>query len=329
MFYNYVIEPPSFLMIIPAERTPTMTSTRTATLTVQGTDIALKRTKLADYISLTDIARSREPEHANDLVRDWLKNRNTVEYLGIWETLQNPAFDVPEFDAIRVKAGLNSFAISPRQWIQRTGAIGLIVQTGQRAGTYAHPDIAFEFASWLSVEFKLYLTKEFQRLRLESDEEQALSWQLNRVFSKVSSRLHSQAIRANLIPASLSQEQASQTYGAEADLLNVALFGMTAREWREANPKLPGNMRDHATLEQLLVMVNLQTVNAELIRMGVSQPERLLRLNDLAIRQMEALVDAPTHPKAIGEQTSETALPPRVQLRLVPSDSQEIDPIAA
>ncbi len=306
-----------------------MTTNRTASLTVQGTDIALKRTKLADYLSLTDIARSREPLHANDLVRDWLKNRNTVEYLGIWETLQNPAFDVSEFDAIRVKAGLNSFALSPRQWIQRTGAIGLIVQTGQRAGTYAHPDIAFEFASWLSVEFKLYLTKEFQRLRLEADEEQALSWQLNRVFSKVSNRLHSQAIRANLIPASLSQEQAAQTYGAEADLLNVALFGMTAREWREANPKLPGNMRDHATLEQLLVLVNLQTVNAELIRMGVSQSERLLRLNDLAIRQMAALVDAPAHPKAIGEQIHETALPPRVQLRLVKSDLQELEDLAA
>jgi len=306
-----------------------MATNRNTSMTVQGNEIALKRTKLADYISLTDIARSRDSENANDLVRDWLKNRNTIEYLGIWETLQNPAFDVPEFDAIRVKAGLNSFALSPRQWIQRTGAIGLIVQTGQRAGTYAHPDIAFEFASWLSVEFKLYLTKEFQRLRLESDEEQALSWQLNRVFSKVSNRMHSQAIRANLIPASLSPEQAAQTYGAEADLLNVALFGMTAREWREANPKLPGNMRDHATLEQLLVLVNLQTVNAELIRMSVPQPERLLRLNDLAIRQMEALVDAPAHPKAIGEQQHETVLPPRVQLRLVTSDTQEPDAIAA
>lgn len=307
-----------------------MTAKPIKTLTVQGANIALKRTKWADYISLTDIARSRDAEHANDLVRDWLKNRNTVEFLGIWESLQNPKFDVPEFDAIRAKAGLNSFSLSPRQWIQRTGAIGLIAQTGQRPGTYAHPDIAFEFASWLSVEFKLYLTKEFQRLRLEADEEQALSWQLNRVFSKVSSRLHSQAIRANLIPGSLSPEQAAQTYGAEADLVNVALFGMTAREWREANPTLTGNMRDHATLEQLLVLVNLQTVNAELIRLGVPQSERLLRLNDLAIRQMEALVDAPTHPNAISEQTPEAALPPRVRLRLVDSPpAQERDEIAA
>jgi hypothetical protein len=306
-----------------------MTTNRTTQITVQGNEIALKRTKLADYISLTDIARSRDTENANELVRDWLKNRNTVEFLGMWETLQNPGFDVPEFDAIRARAGLNSFSLSPRQWIQRTGSIGLIVQTGQRAGTYAHPDIAFEFASWLSVEFRLYLTKEFQRLRLETDEEQALSWQLNRVFSKVSSRLHSQAIRANLIPASLSSEQAAQTYGAEADLVNVALFGMTAREWREANPKLPGNMRDHATLEQLLVLVNLQTVNAELIRLSVPQPERLLRLNDLAIRQMEALVVAPTHPKAIGDHAPDAALPPRVQLRLVESGSQDPDAIAA
>ncbi|MEZ4504391.1 MAG: KilA-N domain-containing protein [Thermomicrobiales bacterium] len=306
-----------------------MTAKPIKTLTVHGADIALKRTKWADYISLTDIARSRDAEHANDLVRDWLKNRNTVEFLGIWESLQNPNFDVAEFDAIRAKAGLNSFSLSPRQWIQRTGAIGLIVHTGQRAGAYAHPDIAFEFASWLSVEFKLYLTKEFQRLRLEADEEQALSWQLNRVFSKVSSRLHSQAIRANLIPGSLSPEQAAQTYGAEADLVNVALFGMTAREWREANPTLTGNMRDHATLEQLLVLVNLQTVNAELIRLGVPQSERLLRLNDLAIRQMEALVDAPTHPKTIGEQTSEAALPPRVRLRLVESLPVDQHDIAA
>ncbi len=306
-----------------------MATNRNTSMTVQGNEIALKRTKLADYISLTDIARSRDSENADALVRDWLKNRNTVEFLGLWETVQNPQFDVSEFDAICAKAGLNSFSLSPRQWIQRTNAIGLIVQTGQRAGTYAHPDIAFEFASWLSVEFKLYLTKEYQRLRLEADEEQALSWQLNRVFSKVSSRLHSQAIRANLVPVSLSPEQAAQTYGAEADLLNVALFGMTAREWREANPKLPGNMRDHATLEQLLVLVNLQTVNAELIRLGVPQPERLLRLNDLAIRQMEALVDAPTHPKAIGDQSPEAALPPRVQLRVVEAPVEDEQPIAA
>jgi hypothetical protein len=306
-----------------------MTTKSNKTLIVQGNEIALKRTKLADYISLTDIARSRDSENADALVRDWLKNRNTVEFLGLWETVQNPKFDASEFQAICAKAGLNSFSLSPRQWIQRTDAIGLIVQTGQHAGTYAHPDIAFEFASWLSVEFKLYLTKEYQRLRLEADEEQALSWQLNRVFSKVSSRLHSQAIRANLVPASLSPEQAAQTYGAEADLLNVALFGMTAREWREANPNLPGNMRDHATLEQLLVLVNLQTVNAELIRMGVPQAERLLRLNDLAIRQMEALVDAPTHPKAVGDQAQETALPPRVQLRVIEAPAEEEQPIAA
>lgn len=319
-----------------------MTTNRTKALTVQGTDITLKRTRLADYLSLTDIARTRDTEEPDALVRDWVKNRDTVEFLGLWETLQNPAFDTGEFDAIRAKAGLNSFALSPRQWIQRTGAIGLIVQAGRQAGVYAHPDIAFEFASWLSVEFKLYLTREFQRLRLEAEEEQALSWRLNRVFSKVSSKLHSQAIRANLIPASLSPEQAAQTYGAEADLLNVALFGVTAREWREANPKLPGNMRDHATLEQLLVLVNLQTVNAELIRLGISQPERLLRLNDLAIRQMGALVDAPTHPRAVaaGSVPGGSAapadggatvreLPPRLHLRIVETPAAAGEELAA
>ncbi len=311
-----------------------MASNRITSLTVQGNEIALKRTKLADYLNLTDIARSRDAENPDELLRDWLKNRNTIEYLGLWETLQNPKFDAGEYDTIRAKAGLNGVSLSPRQWIQRTRAIGLIVQTGQqRPGTYAHPDIAFEFASWLSVEFKLYLTREFQRLRLEAEEEQALSWQLNRAFSKVSSRLHSQAIRANLIPGSLSPEQAAATYGAEADLLNVALFGSTAREWREQNPKLAGNMRDHATLEQLLVLVNLQTVNAELIRLGLPQPERLLRLNDLAIRQMSALLDAPVPPRATGgDQHPDPPLPPRVHLRIVefPAEAvQEPEAIAA
>ena len=309
-----------------------MAISRTPYLSVQGNEIALKRTKLADYLNLTDIARSRETENTDDLVRDWLKNRNTIEFLGLWETLQNPTFDATEFEAIRAKAGLNEFSLSPRQWIQRTGAVGLLVQTGQYPGVYAHPEIAFEFASWLSVEFKLYLTREFQRLRAEADEAQALSWRLNRAFSKVSSKLHSQAIRANLIPGSLSPEQAAQTYGAEADLLNVALFGMTAREWREANPELSGNMRDHASMEQLLVLVNLQTVNAELIRLGIPQPDRLLRLNDLAIRQMSALLDAPVPPRAIGgDQNPDPPLPPRVQLRIIefPVRTEEPDAIAA
>lgn len=313
-----------------------MTIDRTTSLTVQGTEIALERTRFGDYISLTDIARAHDRSEPDTVIRTWSKQRETVEFLGLWETLHNPAFDTDAFEEIRAKARLATFSLSPRRWILRTRAIGLTVLTGQsrpRPGIFAHPDIAVAFASWLSVEFGLTLTREFQRLRLVLDEEQALSWQLNRVFSKVSSRLHSQAIRANLIPAVLSPEQAADTYRAEADLLNVALFGMTAREWRQANPERPGNMRDHATLEQLLVLVNLQTVNAELIRMGVPQPERLLRLNDLAIRQMQALVDAPTHPKAIGDTAPESVLPPRVQLQLIPGGAAEQpaqpDPLAA
>lgn len=309
-----------------------MATNRTSSLSVQGNEINLKRTKLADYLNLTDIARSRDPEHAHALVRDWLKNRNTVEFLGLWETLENPRFDTIAFEAIRARAGLNEFSLSPRQWIQRTGAIGLLVQTGQHAGVFAHPEIAFEFASWLSVEFRLSLTREFQRLRLEADEEQALTWQLNRVFSKVSNKLHSQAIKANLIPASLAPEQVGATYGAESDLINMALFGKAAREWREANPDLRGNMRDHATLEQLLVLVNLQTVNGELIRLGVPQPERLVRLNDLAIRQMSALEEATARPKAIGSNLEpDPPLPPRVQLRIVefPAPVEEPAAIAA
>lgn len=291
---------------------------RTMVLSVQGNEIALERAKLADYLNLTDIARSRETEHAAELVRDWLNDRNTVKFLGLWETLQNPRFDTGAFEAIRAKIGSNGYSLSPRQWILRTGAVGLLLRSGKRSGLYAHPEIAFEFASWLSVEFKLYLTREFQRLRREADEARATNWQRNRAFAKISNRLHAQAVRAHLISPSMSREEAAEIYRSEADMLNIALFGMTAREWREAHPDFPGNMRDYASMEQLLVLVDLQTVDAELIRLGISQPERLLRLNELAIRQLRALSEVSTHPKPIPiGPNPEPPAPARVQLRII------------
>ena len=213
----------------------------------------------------------------------------TVEFLGIWERLNNPGFNPVEFDGIRMQAGLNSFALTPKQWIEGTGAVGIISKAGRYGGTYAHKDIAFEFASWISVEFKLYLIKEFQRLKEDESRRLSLAWNLNRTLTKLNYRIHTDAIKAHLIPPEVTPAQAAMTYASEADLLNVALFGRTARQWRDANPKLDGNMRDHATIEQLLVLANLESMNAELIHMGLPSGERLTKLNAIAIRQMRTL----------------------------------------
>ena len=213
----------------------------------------------------------------------------TVEFLGIWERLNNPGFNPVEFDGIRMQAGLNSFALTPKQWIEGTGAVGIISKAGRYGGTYAHKDIAFEFASWISVEFKLYLIVEFQRLKEDESRRLSLAWNLNRTLTKLNYRIHTDAIKAHLIPPEVTPAQAAMTYASEADLLNVALFGRTARQWRDANPKLDGNMRDHATIEQLLVLANLESMNAELIHMGLPSGERLTKLNAIAIRQMRTL----------------------------------------
>ncbi len=213
----------------------------------------------------------------------------TVEFLGIWERLNNPGFNPVEFDGIRMQAGLNSFALTPKQWIERTGAVGIISKAGRYGGTYTHKDIAFEFASWISVEFKLYLIKEFQRLKEDESRRLSLAWNLNRTLTKLNYRIHTDAIKAHLIPPEVTPAQAAMTYASEADLLNVALFGRTARQWRDGNPKLDGNMRDHATIEQLLVLANLESMNAELIHMGLPSGERLTKLNAIAIRQMRTL----------------------------------------
>lgn len=270
-----------------------MRKTGKATIEVQGTAVTVLSQAGDDYISLTDIAKHKEPERSDQVIQNWMRNRNTIEFLGVWERLHNVDFKPLEFEGFRNKAGLNSFVLTPRQWIEATHASGLVSKSGRYGGTYAHRDIAFEFASWISVEFKLYLIKEFQRLKEDESRRLSLAWNLNRTLSKLNYRIHTDAIQAHLIPPEVTPAQAAITYATEADLLNVALFGRTAKQWRDANPGLDGNMRDHATVEQLLVLANLEGMNAELIHTRLSQGERLKRLNEIAIRQMRVLTSAP------------------------------------
>ena len=274
-----------------------------AVVTVKGTAITVMAYQKQDYISLTDIARHKNPDHTDDLVRNWLRNRNTIEFLGIWESLNNPGFKPVEFDGFRMRAGLNSFTLTPKQWIEGTGAVGIVSRAGRYGGTFAHKDIAFEFASWISVEFKLFLIKEFQRLKEDENSRLSLAWNLNRTLSKLNYRIHTDAIQSHLIPPEVTPAQAAITYANEADVLNVALFGQTAKQWRDTNPELDGNMRDHATVEQLLVLANIEGMNAELIHMGLSQGERLRRLNEIAIRQMQVLTAAPAAKQLKGRQS--------------------------
>jgi hypothetical protein len=269
-----------------------MRKTSKATIEVQGTAVTVLSHASDDYISLTDIAKHKEPDRSDHVIQNWMRNRNTIEFLGIWERLHNADFKPLEFEGFKNKAGLNSFVLTPRQWIDATNAIGLISKPGRYGGTYAHKDITFEFASWISVEFKLYLIKEFQRLKEDENRRLSLAWNLNRTLSKLNYRIHTDAIRAHLIPAAVTPSQAASTYATEADLLNVALFGQTAKQWRDANPALEGNMREYATIEQLLVLANIEGMNAELIHMELSQGERLKRLNEIAIRQMQVLTSA-------------------------------------
>ena len=273
-----------------------MSKAKKAIIEVQGAAITVLSGEAPDYISLTDIAKFKNADHSDDVIRNWLRNRNTVEFLGVWERLNNPDFNPVEFDGIRIQTGLNSFTLTPKQWIERTRAIGITSQAGRYGGTYAHKDIAFEFASWVSVEFKLYLIKEFQRLKDDENRRLSLAWNLNRTLSKLNYRIHTDAVKAHLIPPEVTPAQAAITYANEADLLNVALFGQTAKQWRDANPKLEGNMRDYATIEQLLVLANIEGMNAELIHMALPQSDRLKRLNAIAIRQMQTLnASSPLH----------------------------------
>ena len=257
-------------------------------LSVEGTQIAVVSHGEEDYISLTDMVR--ESENGSSIIENWLRNKNTLEFLAVWEEIYNPAFNSLEFEGIKGEAGLNRFAISVKQWIAKTGAIGVIAKAGRYGGTYAHRDIAFEFASWISPKFKLYLIKEFQRLKSDEAKAKALEWNLSRNLARINYKIHTDAIKENLIPAKITAQLASITYATEADLLNVALFGTTAKQWRDQSPGKQGNIRDYAAIEQLVVLSNLESINAELIRQGLPQADRLRALNATAIAQLRSLL---------------------------------------
>lgn len=255
---------------------------------VKGSQISILVQNEVDYISLTDMTGSFK--EGSGLIGKWITNKNTLEYLGIWEKINNPDFNYPEFGVIEQEAGVNRFTMSAGQWIDRTNALGLLVKAGRYGGTYAHKDIAFHFAMWLSPEFQIYLIKEFQRLKEDENNRLKLEWSYQRHLTKVNYHIHTDAIKENLIPKELSKAQISYVYANEADLLNVALFGITAKQWRDINPKVKGNIRDEANIEQLVVLSNLESINAILIQQGLEQPERLKQLNQIAIKQMKSLL---------------------------------------
>ena len=259
-----------------------------AKIIVQNTQINVLNFKEQDYISLTDMASAKEGDsRAADVIKNWIRSRYTIEFLGTWEIIHNPNFKVVEFDHFRKSAGLPSFVLSASEWIERTNAIGIIVKKGRYGGTYAHKDIAFEFGSAISVPFKLYLIEEFQRLKTE--EQRQLGWSVKRELSKINYRIHTDAIKQNLIPPEVTPAQASIIYANEADVLNVAMFGMTAKQWRETNPDLKGNIRDYATVNELICLSNMENLNAVFIEQGMTQRERLVKLNQIAIHQMNIL----------------------------------------
>jgi len=264
-----------------------------STIKVQESEISVYSKSEQDYISLTDIARQRNPDEPKDVVKNWMRNRSTIEFLGLWEKINNPNFKGVEFDPLLSQSGSNSFTLSPTKWVKTVDAIGIVTRGGRGGGTYAQRDIAFEFASWISAEFKLYLIKEFQRLKEEELSQQSLEWNVSRTLAKVNYRIHTDAIKEHLIPPKLSKQQISLVYANEADLLNMALFGKTAADWRNENPDKEGNIRDHATLEQLVVLANLESMNALFIQQGIETSERLKTLNQQAIQQMKSLLDNP------------------------------------
>ena len=286
-----------------------------AKIIVQNTEITVLSHDEKDYISLTDMANGKQSEsRAADIIKNWIRTRYTIEFLGTWEMIHNPNFKVVEFDHFRMQAGLPNFVLSVSEWIEKTNAIGIIVKKGRYGGTYAFKDIAFEFGTAISVTFKLYLIEEFQRLK--TDEQKLLEWSAKRELSKINYRIHTDAIKSNLIPAEVTREQAAMKYAEEADVLkaaskrvqtkvyflyaerkqarpkvNVAMFGMTAKQWREANPELKGNIRDYATINELICLSNMENINAVLINDGMPQGERLVKLNQIAIQQMQVLED--------------------------------------
>ena len=255
-----------------------------AKITVQNTEVNVIKVNGEDYICLTDMLRAKDGEF---FITDWMRNRNTLEYIGIWEKVYNPDFNYGEFAIIRNQSGLNSFKISVKEFVAKTNAISVQAKAGRYGGTYAHKDIAFEFAMWISPEFKIYIVKEFQRLKTE--EQRLLGWSAKRELSKINYRIHTDAIKQNLVPAEVTPAQASIIYANEADVLNVAMFGVTAKQWREANPDLKGNIRDYATINELICLSNMENLNAVFIEQGMTQSERLVKLNQIAIHQMSVL----------------------------------------
>ena len=276
-----------------------------------GVDISVVTTvgNEDDYISLTDMARHRNPEFPADVVKNWLRLRSTIEFLGLWEQLNNPDFKLVEFDQFKNDAGANAFVMSPQKWIRSTNAIGIISKSGRYGGgTYAHKDIAFEFASWLSPEFKLYIIKDYQRLKGDESHRLALEWNIKRILAKTNYRIHTDAIKENLIPPELPKHQQGFVYADEAEVLNMALFGKTSKQWRAENPELKGNMRDHATIEQLLVMANLEAINALLLEQGIPQRNRLEQLRKMAISQLKTLTQS-SGAKKLNDMHTQLKLP--------------------
>lgn len=256
-------------------------------LKIQGSDISIITKEDNDYISLTDMLKSKDGDF---FISDWLRNRNTIEFLSIWEELFNPNFNCGESAIIKSKAGLNNYKLSVKQWIEKTNSIGIRAQSGRYGGTYAHKDIAFEFGTWISAEFKVYLIREFQRLKEEENRQKQLEWNLHRTLTKINYKIHTDAIKENLIPNKISQFQINHIYASEADILNVALFGKTAKEWRNDNPNFMGNLRDQASIEQLIILSNLESINSMLIDQKLKQSDRLQKLNELAIKQMKSII---------------------------------------
>ena len=259
-----------------------------STINANGVEIRVASSNEADYISLTDIAKKRNPEFPADVVKNQLRSRSTIEFLGLWEKIYNPDFKLVEFDQFKNAAGENSFVLTPQKWISTTNAIGITSKSGRYGGTYAHSDIAFEFASWISPEFKLYIIKDYQRLKADESHAKSLDWNIKREITKSNYRIHTDAIKENLIP-NLTPQQIACKYASEADLINVALFGQTAKQWRNQHSESKGNIRDEATIEQLIVLANLESLNAEYIREGISPTERLSKLNKIAIYQLNSL----------------------------------------
>jgi hypothetical protein len=257
-------------------------------INVQGLQIGFMQSEQKDYICITDIAKHKNPDAPRDIIKNWMRSKNTIELLGLWEKLHNPDFKQVEFDLFKNEAGYNHFVLSPQKWIESTNAIGLYAKSGRYGGTYAHIDIALEFASWVSVEFKFYLIKEFQHLKKQQDKE--LDWNIKRKLTKINYRIHTDAIKENLIPAYLTAQQISSVYANEADVLNMALFGKTAKQWRYENSDKKGNIRDYANVSQLVCLANLENLNAVLIDENISQPERIKKLNQIAIHQMKILL---------------------------------------